>query len=373
MISENHKKYEPQLDRNSKSLTRYIDATSRLSVDPSFPISIPSKHTFAASEAMGSFPEQRNGNTVHRPQHKDSSPQFPLWIPKKHTFGLQDAVGNKPGRFSGFSGNSPNRPSPSQSSQFSSFALSDQMIAPTSENQFLENFQTTKATLQQGEVLDSTPSDQFLVPNILNFFQNPRFPSIASRPNRPNRVKRPPRPKGPPPSQQTSSFAQVSAETTQFQPVITQTSSFPPASSQTSSNVPPKTLSFSPVPSRPSLSSFQQQRIPNLQTHQSQGPGQDEALKIFNEGLDNFITNPGSFNEIPRPRPVNSIQGGNPLLSFPPGLTIEEKTKLLAERDPNQNFILSAPSVNAGVLPLKLQKQQPLILFPPLNRPLNKL
>merc|ERR1712083_132478 len=249
----------------------------------------------------------------------------------------------------------------------------DQMIAPTIESQFLEN--TTLATLEDNDstakiIGDSTPSSQILLPNILNFL--PRFPPIGSRPGRPNRVKKPPRPKGPPPSQQSETASKPSKPNSvrPFIPVTTKPGVFPPATLNTLpvSSTSSQTSLFSPLPSQPS---FQQQRIPNLQAQESEESSQEEALKIFNEGLDNFITNPESFKEIPRP--VNSNQQTSPLLSFPPGLSIEEKTQLLALRDPDQNFILPAPSVNAGVLPINTQKQQPLILFPPLNKPLNNL
>ena len=181
------------------------------------------------------------------------------------------------------------------------------MIAPNSQDQFLENDPTNQVfeSFHPDQDLDSTPADQFLVPNILNFFHNPKIPAIGNRPNRPNRFKRPPRPKGPPPSQTSGT-------------------------------------TFSPVPSKTSSSRVTAQspvEIPDLHKQGYPEPNLELALRIFNDGLD---------NKFPRPRPVNNFSGIKPDRVLHQGLTIEEKTKFLADRDPNQNFILSAPSVNAG-------------------------
>ena len=332
---------------------------------------IPKEHTFGLEDVVKG-PERQNLQETPRKR------KFIRTIPRRHnpqtatpptlsskpflteTYTLQPITSGKipprrktlnrntKGRISYFQPSKENKPDP-----YFSFALTDQMIAPTIESQFLEN--TTLAILQSGQDNESTakvvgdsdsvPSAQILLPNILNFL--PRFPPIGSRPSRPNRVKKPPRPKGPPPSQQseTASKPPKSNSVRPFIPVTTKPGAFPPAGQQVSpaSSTSSQTPLFSPLPSRPS---FEQQRIPNLQAQESQEPSQEEALKIFNDGLDNFITNPESFKEIPRP--VNNNQQTSPLLSFPPGLSIEEKTKLLALRDPDQNFILPAPSVNAG-------------------------
>ena len=156
------------------------------------------------------------------------------------------------------------------------------------------------------EFSDISPLDQFTAPNILDFIQNVKFPIIGKRPNR---LKRPPRPNGPPPKQTSGT-------------------------------------TFSPVPVGPAQTFSQLAIVPDLQNHESQEPSPDEALKIFNDGLDNFISNPASFSG--RPRPINKFPSKTPMLVLPPGLTIEEKTQFLANLDPNHEFILEAPSVNAG-------------------------
>ena len=321
---------------------------------------IPEEHTFGLEDAvMGPIgeslqiketPRKRKPNPTNPLRHTSqpyTPPTFSSAPYVTETYTLRPITsGNIPPRRKVFNRNTQGRIPYFQHSKeikpapYYSFALTDQMIAPTIESQFLEN--TTLATLQDNDntakiLGDSTPSSQILLPNILNFL--PRFPPIGSRPSRPNRVKKPPRPKGPPPSQQSETeFKPPKPNSVRpFIPVTTKPGVFPPATLQTLpvSSTSSQTSLFSPLPSQPS---FQQQRIPNLQAQESEEPSQEEALKIFNEGLDNFITNPESFKEIPRP--VNSNQQTSPLLSFPPGLSIEEKTKLLALRDPDQNFIL---------------------------------
>jgi len=102
---------------------------------------------------------------------------------------------------------------------------------------------------------------------------------------------------------------------------------------------------------------------------------------LFNNGLDNIIQSPASafpglaiepVRPTSRPRPASLAP---PIiqqlpLRIPAGLTVEQQTAFLVKHDPHHQFILTVPSVNAGVLPLKSpSSRNP--LFPPLDKPMN--
>ena len=99
---------------------------------------------------------------------------------------------------------------------------------------------------------DNLQSDQFLSPNIFSFLHNVKLPSLPLLDNM--IIKRP---QGPPP---------------------------PPH---------PPSASFSPVPqTHPPPTN----PVPNLESQHN-----SEALDFFNAGLDNFIQNPATLTQIPRP------------------------------------------------------------------------
>ena len=153
-------------------------------------------------------------------------------------------------------------------------------------------------TISDNSLEDNLQSDQFLSPNIFSFLQNMRLPTI---PLFENMIKRPPNP--PPP----------------VQPFVT----VPHITSPNHNN-----------------------HVPNLEhVHNSQSDPH-EALNLFNEGLDNFIQNPSSLSQIPRP--TNSNGNNNSPLILPPGMTIEQKTEFLANLDKKNQWFIAMPHMNAG-------------------------
>ena len=69
----------------------------------------------------------------------------------------------------------------------------------------------------------------------------------------------------------------------------------------------------------------------------------NEALNLFNAGLDNFIQNPPTISQVPRPNPNQ-----NAALVLPPGMSIEQKTEFLSNLDTNNQFFIHMPHMNAG-------------------------
>ena len=186
-------------------------------------------------------------------------------------------------------------------------------------------------TISDNSLNDNLPSDQFLSPNIFSFLQNMRLPTI---PLFENMIKRPPSP--PPPVQ---SFVTV-----------------------------------------PHISSPNNNHIPNLESVHNDQSDQHEALNLFNEGLDNFIQNPSSLSQIPRPTNGNNNGNNSPLI-LPPGMTIEQKTQFLANLDKKNQWFIAMPHMNAGKLTkskkylsiyvlgvLPLHHNGALDLYPPLKK-----
>lgn len=106
---------------------------------------------------------------------------------------------------------------------------------------------------------DSVKSEQFQIFNFLSNVRLPKFPDILS-----NMIQRPPSPSGPPVNHRPQ----------------------------------PQRPQFFPAPQN-NLNS-QNQKIPNHQ-HQQHHSNPNEALTVFNQGLDNFIQNPASLAHVPRP------------------------------------------------------------------------
>ena len=116
--------------------------------------------------------------------------------------------------------------------------------------------------LKNNDVEDNHQSDQFLSPKIFNFFQNVKLPPIPLLNNN-LFIKRP---------------------------------NLPPPSSH--SKPPSSTFSQTPENHSPNHDN-NNNKIPN---HESNSNHQaSEALNIFNAGLDNFIKNPASLTQVPRP------------------------------------------------------------------------
>ena len=107
---------------------------------------------------------------------------------------------------------------------------------------------------------DSVKSEQFQIFNFLSNVRLPKFPDILS-----NMIQRPLSPSGPP-------------NTVNHRP-------------------PPQRPHFFPAPQN-NLNS-QNQKIPNHQHQHHSSP--NEALTVFNQGLDNFIQNPASLAHVSRP------------------------------------------------------------------------
>jgi len=113
----------------------------------------------------------------------------------------------------------------------------------------------------------------------------------------------------------------------------------------------PPNISSIPHQQRPSFSPSPQNnlnqntKIPNHQHPSSHSQAANQALTVFNQGLDNFIQNPASLAHVPRP-----TNGDNnaPFL-LPPGMSVEEKTKFLLNLDKDHQFFVSMPHMNAGI------------------------
>ena len=165
---------------------------------------------------------------------------------------------------------------------------------------------------------DSVKSEQFQIFNFLSNVRLPKFPDILNNMIRPQPDNQRPPPQRPPP---------------QFFP-----------SPQNNLNNP-------------------NHKIPNHQHQSSQSQAANEALTVFNQGLDNFIQNPASLAHVSRP--VNGWGDQNILLCLflhtfayfrnnnapfvlPPGMSVEDKTQFLLNLDKDHQAFVSMPHMNAG-------------------------
>ena len=138
---------------------------------------------------------------------------------------------------------------------------------------------------------DSKASPQFPVPSFLSFIDtifSPRPPSRPSPsrpppPSRPSRPSPPPLPSGPPPLSRPSS--------------LSNTSSRPFGPTPPSNTPPPRPLQHQqrPLQGRPQQQQQQQRpqqggRPQQVNQHRPQNP--EQALTLFNNGLDNIIHSP---------------------------------------------------------------------------------